>query len=152
MLKVGDLAPDFELEDDAGNRVRLRDLLATGPLVLYFYPADSTPVCTREACMFRDAYEDLAARGVRVVGVSPQRAGTHARFRERHRMPFPLLVDAGRAGARAYGALGFLGLFTRRVSYLIGREGKVEDVARGDFRLGEHEAFVRRVLERLGAP
>ena len=73
MLQAGDRAPEFELADDHGRIVRLSELLAHGPLVLYFYPADFTPVCTKEACMFRDAHADLAAQGIRVFGVSPRR-------------------------------------------------------------------------------
>jgi peroxiredoxin Q/BCP len=150
MLRIGDLAPDFSLPDDAGSFVRLADLLREGPVVLYFYPADFTPVCTKEACMFRDVHEDLVARGIRVVGVSPQPAGTHARFRESHRLPFPLLSDAGKVTARAYGAVAPLGLWVKRVSYLLGRDGKVLDAASGDLLLGDHREFVARVLERLG--
>lgn len=150
MLRAGDRAPDFELPDDSGRKVRLTDLLRDGPLILYFYPADFTPVCTREACMFRDAHQDLAARNVRVVGVSAGAAGTHARFRERCRLPFSLLSDPGKRVARAYGARGPLGLWVKRISYLIGPDGEVLDAARGDYSLGGHREFVARALARLG--
>ena len=149
MLNVGETAPEFELLDDSDRKVRLSELLQEGPLILYFYPSDFTPVCTREACMFRDVYEELAARGVRVIGVSSQGRKLHARFRERHKLPFPLLVDREKKVARAYGALGYLGLAVRRVSYWIGTDGRIKDVAKADFRLGPHEAFVRRVLESV---
>jgi peroxiredoxin Q/BCP len=149
MLRPGDTAPDFELTDDRNRKVRLSSLLREGPLILYFYPADFTPVCTREACMFRDVHEDLAARGVRVLGVSTQAPETHARFRQRHGLPFPLLADTDKSVARAYGALGFLGLALRRISYLIGKDGRILDVVRADLRLGRHQEFVGRVLETL---
>lgn len=148
MLQIGDKAPDFELEDDQGRRVRLDDLLREGPLILYFYPMDFTPVCTREACMFRDAYAELSARGVRVVGISPQGSEKHARFRSKHGLPFPLLADVEKRVARLYGVLGLLGLTVRRVSFWIEADGTIRDVATGDFRVGPHEEFAARVLER----
>ena len=150
MLRAGDRAPDFELPDDSGRMVRLADLLRDGPLVLYFYPADFTPVCTKEACMFRDVHQELAARNVRVFGVSDGAGDSHARFRERHRLPFSLLSAPGRVVARAYRALGPLGLWVKRISYLIGPDGKILDAAGGDFRLGGHREFVARALAGAG--
>lgn len=150
MLQPGEKAPDFELPDDAGRIVRLSDLLSEGPVLLYFYPRDFTPVCTREACMFRDVHEDLALRGIRVVGISPQDAAKHARFRERHALPFPLLVDAGKKVARAYDALGFLGLMVQRVSYWIGADGTIRGAVRADLRLDRHQELVRKVIEEAG--
>jgi len=80
MLNVGDIAPDFELKDQSGSTVSLDQLLEKGDLVLYFYPADFTRVCTAEACAFRDAYDDLSEVKVQVVGISPQGADSHSRF------------------------------------------------------------------------
>ena len=151
MLAIGQKAPDFELKGDASRTVRLSDLLKEGPIVLYFYPMDFTPVCTREACMFRDAHSELLKGGLRVYGVSPQTSARHESFRQHHRLPFPLLADTGKKVARAYGALGFLGLTVRRISYLIGADGTIEDAVRADFRLGQHEGFVRRVLAKTGS-
>jgi thioredoxin-dependent peroxiredoxin len=148
MLAIGDTAPEFELKDDAGQTVRLSDLLAGGPLVLYFYPADFTPTCTREACMFRDAHQELAARGLRVVGVNASRRQTHARFRARLGLPFILLSDPERTAARSYGAAGLLG-FVRRISYLIGADAKILDAVRADLRLADHKDFVSRLLDRM---
>lgn len=147
MLRAGDKAPDFELSNDCGKKVRLSELLAGGPIVLYFYPADFTPICTREACLFRDHHAELAARGVRVYGVNSASAETHARFREKHGLPFPLLVDPDKTTIRAYGASGPLGLVVRRISYLIGADGLIKDAAKADLRLGPHTEFIRRVLE-----
>jgi peroxiredoxin Q/BCP len=78
MLKPGDLAPEFILPDENGNDVALTQLLQPGPIILYFYPADFTPGCTKEACTFRDIHDDILSVGLRVVGVSPQDAGSHA--------------------------------------------------------------------------
>lgn len=146
MLSPGDLAPSFALPSDSGSTLELPRLLHDGPIVLYFYPADFTPLCTRQACLFRDRYADLVTAGVRVYGVSPQGPDTHAQFRAAHHIPFPLLCDADKSVARAYGAVGPFGLGTRRVSYLIGRDGRVKDAAEGNFSLKKHDAFVGRVL------
>lgn len=150
MLQVGEKAPDFELEDDEGRRVRLSEALREGPVLLYFYPMDFTPVCTREACMFRDLHGDLARRGVRVLGVSPQASSRHARFRQLHSLPFPLLADEDKKVARAYGAVGLLGLMVQRISYWIGADGTIRGAVRADFRLDRHRDFVRTVLEQAG--
>src|SRR5690242_12982389 len=93
MLKVGDTAPDFSLPDHDGKAVRLKDLLVKGPVLLYFYPADFTPVCTREACAFGAVQPELAQAGVSLIGISPQDEATHTRFREHYSLPFPLLAD-----------------------------------------------------------
>jgi len=116
-LKPGDAAPDFKTQASLAGNVftfSLAEALKKGPVVLYFYPADFTPTCTREACMFRDSHPELAARGVRVVGVNASRCQTHARFRAKLELPFILLSDPERTAARAYGAAGMLG-FVRRI-------------------------------------
>ncbi|MBN8598291.1 MAG: peroxiredoxin [Planctomycetes bacterium] len=153
MLNIGDAAPDFTLADDAGAEVSLEGLLRSGPVVLYFYPVDFTPVCTAEACMFRDWTGRLADAGVRVVGISPQGVESKARFKQKHALNFPLLADPDKTVIRAYGAAFLFGLFTRRVTYLIepgppGNPGVVADRAVADVTVGPHEAFVQRVLER----
>ncbi len=148
MLAIGTIAPDFTATDDQGRALRLRDLLAEGPLVLYFYPADFTPGCTKEACMFRDAHEDLVAAGIRVLGVSPQDEASHRKFREAHRLPFALVADPEKAVVRAYDVDGPLGFGVRRVSYLIERDGRIADATQADLRIGRHEEFVERVLKR----
>ena len=148
-LGIGDIAPNFELEDDRGQLVRLSDALREGTVVLYFYPMNFTPACTKEACMFRDVHDTLAGRGIRILGVSPQRPESHAKFRERHRLPFPLLSDGGKSIARAYGAVSLLGLYTKRVSYWIGQDGRILDTASADWSVTEHEAFARRVLAAM---
>ncbi len=148
MLKVGDRAPEFSLQTDDGSTVTLAELVAEGPFVLYFYPADFTPVCTKQACMFRDVYPDLVAAGVRVIGVSPNGSSSHEDFKQRHDLPFPLLADKSKAMADAYGAKGPLGMGIRRVSYLVGGDGRIADAVTADLRVNRHEEFVRRVIER----
>ena len=84
MLKPGDLAPEFILPDENGDQIALTQLLQAGPIILYFYPADFTPGCTKEACAIRDIHDDIQKVGLQVVGVSPQDEESHARFREEH--------------------------------------------------------------------
>lgn len=149
MLKPGDRAPSFTTTDDAGAVVTLESLLAPGPLVLYFYPGDFTPLCTKQACMMRDEHADLVAAGVRVVGVNPAGERLHRTFRAAFSIPFPLLSDRGSRIARAFGVRGPLGLFTRRASFLIDRGGAILDATRADLSLDAHREFVARVLTRF---
>src|SRR6478752_10856254 len=102
MLEAGDMAPPFTLADAGGHQVSLKDFAGRN-VVLFFYPADDTPGCTKEACGFRDAWDDLAALGVTVLGVSPDAAVSHRAFAAKHRLPFTLLSDPDRSVMRAYG-------------------------------------------------
>ena len=149
MLSIGDAVPEFTIVNDAGDAVRRADLLADGPFVLYFYPADFTPVCTRQACMFRDIHPELVAAGLRVIGVSAQGASSHTAFKEKFDLPFPLLADKDKSVAKAFGVLtmGFM----RRASFLIDADGRVVDRLTADLRVNEHEAFARRAIARFGA-
>ena len=156
MLTIGDAAPDFTLNDETGKPVSLVSLLASGPVVLYFYPADFTPVCTAEACMFRDWTAELGAAGVRVIGISPQGTESKQKFKQKHALSFPLLADPDKVAIRAYGAGFLFGMFTRRVTYLIepanesssGAPGVIADRAIADLTVKPHEAFVKRVLAK----
>jgi len=105
MIKEGQKAPAFDLPSSEGGRVRLSDL-AGRTVVLYFYPRDNTPGCTREACAFRDGLARIKRKGAVVLGVSPDSVASHAGFRDKHRLNFPLLADADRTVAKAYGAFG----------------------------------------------
>jgi thioredoxin-dependent peroxiredoxin len=146
MLKNGTRAPEFALEDQHGKRHTLKSLLADGPLILYFYPADFTPGCTKEACSFRDLQKDLVAARLRVVGVSPQDAASHQRFAEKHDLNFPLLADPDKKAVKAYDVDGPLGFGVRRGTYLIDADGTIRDSVLADLRIAEHEAFVKRAL------
>lgn len=122
LLTAGQLAPNFSLPDQQGEEVALRDF--QGSLVLlYFYPKDGTPGCTKEACSFRDNYQVFTDKGVVVLGVSADSTASHAKFQDKHDLPFTLLSDPKREVIAKYGAAS--GLFTKRISYLIGRDGKI---------------------------
>ena len=146
MLKTGELAPDFSLPDDQGQTVKLSELLRKGPVLLYFYPADFTPVCTREACAFGAREPELSKAGVTLLGISPQDAASHARFRERYSLPFPLLADPDKRVIRAYGCDGLLGFSVSRVTYLIDGGRRIREVAKAAFSVGPHLAVADRAL------
>lgn len=146
MLNVGERAPEFTLPDQDGRDVSLTSLLNRGPLILYFYPADFTPGCTRQACLVRSLHDEIRKVGLRVAGISPQNPESHQRFRERHALPFTLLADPGKAVIRMYGVDGPLGFGVRRVTFLIDPARIIRDRALADFRIGTHEAFIRRLL------
>jgi peroxiredoxin Q/BCP len=147
MLKTGDPAPDFALPDQDGGEVRLSTLLARGPVLLYFYPADFTPVCTREACAFGALEPELARAGVSLIGISPQDSESHARFREHYSLPFPLLADPDKQVIKAYDCDGLLGFGVSRVTYLIGRDGRIQEATRAGLRVAPHLALAKRALE-----
>ncbi len=105
VLNVGDPAPDFSLPDATGNLVTLSDLRGK-TVVLYFYPRDNTPGCTKEACAFRDAYSEFDAKGIVVLGVSTDDAKSHEKFITKYSLPFPLLIDEGGKVAEAYDSYG----------------------------------------------
>src|SRR5689334_13032822 len=94
-VKVGDAAPEFDLPDAAGTRVRLADFRGKKSVVLYFYPKDDTPGCTKEACSFRDNYEAFTDAGAEVIGVSSDSEASHRKFADKHRLPFTLVADTG---------------------------------------------------------
>ena len=101
MLRVSDTAPDFELKDQFGSFVTLDQIASNGDLILYFYPDDFSPVCTAEACAFRDSYEGISSVGAQIVGVSPQGVESHRRFSNSFSIPFPLLSDPRKKVIRA---------------------------------------------------
>ena len=147
MLANGRKAPDFELADQDGRKHTLKALLKDGPLILYFYPADFTPGCTKEACSFRDLHQDLLRAKLRVVGVSPQDVESHRRFADKHGLNFPLLADPDKSAVKAYDLDGPLGFGVRRGTYLIGTDGKIQDSVLADLRIGSHEEFVKKAIE-----
>jgi len=146
VLGPGDRAPPFRARDQDGKDVALTDLLAVGPLVLYFYPRDFTPVCTTEACVFRDAYDELLRQGVQVVGVSADTEASHRRFADEHTIPFRLLSDPERSIARDYEARQLFGLFPKRITYVIGADGVVRGAFHHELSAEAHLADVRALL------
>jgi peroxiredoxin Q/BCP len=150
MLAPGTPAPDFSLLDEEERKVTLRGLLTHGALILYFYPADFTPGCTREACSIRDLASEITRVGLQVVGVSPQSSESHRRFRRKYDLNFTLLSDPDKTVIRHYDVDGPLGFGVRRGTYLIDRKGIIEAGVLADLRIAEHEAFIRKALAARG--
>jgi peroxiredoxin Q/BCP len=146
MLKIGDTAPDFELKDQSGKPVTLEQMVADGDLILYFYPADFSPVCTAEACAFRDSYAGVSSIGAQVVGVSPQSVASHQRFTNSFSIPFPLLSDPRKKVIRAYGVDGPLGFGVRRATFLIDRARIVRNRVVSDLFVGSHTDLLKKTL------
>jgi len=146
MLAMGARAPEFTLPDQDGQSVSLSTLLGHGPLILYFYPADFTPGCTREACALRDLHDEILKAGLTVAGVSPQDPASHRAFREKHRLPFTLLSDVDKFVIRMYEVRGPLGFGVRRGTYLIDQARYIRGAVLADFRIAEHEDFVRKAV------
>jgi peroxiredoxin Q/BCP len=137
-VEVGQPAPDFELPDADGKRVRLADFKGKKAVVLYFYPKDDTPGCTAEACSFRDSYEDFQDAGAEVIGVSSDSASSHAKFAKRHELPFTLLSDAKGEVRKKYGVPSTMGLLPGRVTYVIDKKGVVRHVFNSQLQATRH--------------
>ncbi len=133
--QVGDAAPAFTALDDAGRKHSLSDYKGR-TVVLYFYPKDSTPGCTTEACDFRDLHGRFAKKGAVVLGVSPDSAKSHQNFKTKHELPFPLLVDEDKTLANAYGVWKEKSMYGRkfmgieRSTFVIGPDGRLKQVVR----------------------
>ena len=135
-LKAGDPAPDFSATTTDGKRVSLKDYRGR-KLVMYFYPMDDTPGCTKQACSLRDANKDIAAKGAAILGVSTQDEASHRKFTEKYKLNFPLLADTDGAVGRAYGTIGGAGLLAKlksaagmadRVTFVIDEKGRIAHV------------------------
>ena len=148
-LRTGELAPEFQLPDQHGTQHKLVAYRGRW-LVLYFYPRDDTPGCTREACQFRDDFQQLQALRAKVVGVSVDTAHSHARFAAKYHLPFPLLADTQGAVAAQYGALIKLGplKMARRITFIIAPDGHVAHLF-PHVNPDKHAKAVARVLKDL---
>jgi peroxiredoxin Q/BCP len=132
-LKEGDKAPEFSVATSGGGKISLADYLGKN-VILYFYPKDDTPGCTKEACAFRDGFAEFKKRGGVILGVSPDSVKSHDKFVEKFKLPFTLLADEDRKIVEAYGVWGeksFMGrkyMGTNRVTFLIGPDGKIKKI------------------------
>jgi len=146
MLKPGSKAPDFILPNENGEEVSLTDILETGPIVLYFYPADFTPGCTKEACAIRDMHDDILSVGLRVVGVSPQDAASHIKFKEKYKLPFTLLSDTDKVAIKMYDVDGPFGVGVRRATYLVTQGAKIQSALQADVLVSRHAEFIEKAV------
>ena len=133
VLSAGEQAPAFELLDNEGNLHKLSDYQGQ-TIVVYFYPRDDTPGCTKEACSFRDAYADFREAGVEVIGISPDNEGSHSKFIAKYQLPFVLLSDPDHNVCEAFGAWGLKKMYGReyegvyRTTFVIGPNGVIKHV------------------------
>ncbi len=146
MLKAGSKAPEFILPDTDGVDTALSDLLQNGTLILYFYPADFTPGCTKEACSIRDIHDEIQVVGLQVVGISPQDGDSHKRFRDEHNLPFLLLSDTEKVAIKMYDVDGPFGAGVRRATFLINQDRTIRDAMLADVRIGRHTEFMKKAI------
>ncbi len=152
-IEAGQKAPPFTLPADDGTKVKLSDLKGK-PVVLYFYPKDDTPGCTKEACAFRDQQSELQKHGATVLGISPDDAESHGRFRDKYNLNFPLLADVGHKVAEKYGAwreknrYGKKTLGIQRSTFLIDQEGRVARLWKA-VQVDGHDRQVLKALQEL---
>lgn len=149
-VKVGDTAPDFTLSSQSGASVSLKDLHGKC-VVLYFYPKDDTPGCTKESCAFRDQYQVFIDAGAEVIGVSADSPESHQRFAAKYQLPFTLLSDPGNQVRKLYGVPATLGLLPGRVTYIIDREGIVQHIFNSQFNFQGHVEEALKTLQQIGA-
>lgn len=148
MLKEGDKAPDFKARDTDGNQVKLSAFRGQ-KVVLYFYPRDDTPGCTKEACSFRDSHSKLTRRGIKVLGISLDSEASHKKFAAKYDLPFTLLSDPERSVSEAYGTYGekkFMGrtyMGLHRMTFLIDEKGRIKKI----FNKVKPEGHADQVLE-----
>ena len=155
MLREGDAAPDFEARDAEGNTVKLSDLRGR-KVVLYFYPKDDTPGCTKEACSFRDGFAEFRRRRIEVLGVSTDDEQSHRKFAEKYSLPFTLLADTDHRVADLYGVYGekqFMGrkyMGVARKTFLVDEEGRLRKVF-DKVKVDEHADEVLKAFEQSDA-
>jgi len=148
-IHLGDHVPKVELSLHIGETIPLADLWRDRVVVLFFYPKDGTAICTKEACAFRDSYEQFVDAGATVVGVSGDSAESHRRFAGEHRLPFLLATDADGSLRQAFGVPKTFGLLPGRVTYVIDRQGIVRSVFSVQFAAERHVREAMKVVTQL---
>jgi peroxiredoxin Q/BCP len=152
-LRVGQKAPDFDVVSSSGQRLKLSELAGKKNVVLYFYPGDFTPVCTKETCGFQGAYDELKGQDTEVIGVSVDSDDSHRKFAEKYGVQFSLVSDQDKALAKAYEATSFVrDLFgkTARLTYVIDKKGQIAGVFQGELSAKKHVEGARELIKRLG--
>jgi len=148
-VKVGSRAPNFTLLSQSAQMVSLKDFIGEKPVVLFFYPKDDTPGCTKEACAFRDDYEDFGKLDAEVIGISSDSVESHRRFAAKHNLPYTLLSDEERKVRKLYGVPNTLGLFPGRVTYIIDQEGVVRHIFSSQLGAEKHVEEALKALRSI---
>jgi peroxiredoxin Q/BCP len=150
-LKTGDRAPHFELPSQTGDKISLTSLTEKGPVVVYFYPKDETPGCTKEACAFRDSYDVFQGAGAAVVGISSDSVSSHQGFAKKHGLPFLLLSDASGEVRKAFGVPSTLGLLPGRMTFVIDRDGVIQHTFNSQLFASKHVQEAITVVRKLAS-
>ena len=146
-LQVGDKVPEFSLPDQNGEIFNIADYLGKNPMVIYFYPKDDTPGCTKEACSFRDSFEEFTDRNVQVIGISADDVESHRNFAKKYNLPFTLLADTKNEVRKLFGVKSnLMGLIPGRVTYVIDSSGKVIYIFESQFKATQH---IREALQAI---
>ena len=148
-IKVGDKAPDFTLPSQMGDNVTLSEYFGKKNTVLYFYPKDESPGCTREACKFRDRYEVFTNLGAEVLGISSDSLESHKSFATHHGLPFILLSDEDNKVRELYGVSSTMGIIPGRVTYIIDKKGVVRHIFSSQFQPEKHIEEALKILKEL---
>jgi peroxiredoxin Q/BCP len=148
-VDVGSKAPDFTLPSQSGQMLSLNDFIGEKPVVLFFYPKDDTPGCTKQACVFRDNYEVFKKRDAEVIGISSDSVESHRGFAAKHDLPYTLLSDEDKKVRKLYGVPNTLGLFPGRVTYVIDREGIVRHVFSSQLGTEKHVEEAIKALQSI---
>jgi peroxiredoxin Q/BCP len=148
-LRVGDKAPDFTLPSQMGDNVTLSEFFGKKNIVLYFYPKDESIGCTKEACSFRDSYEELTNLGAEVLGVSGQSVESHKSFATHYGLPFILLSDKDNKVRELYGVPSTMGIIPGRVTYIIDKKGVVRHIFSSQTQAERHVEEAKRTLKEL---
>lgn len=142
-MKVGDLAPNFELKSHTGETIKLSSYLGKKKVILFFYVKDNTPGCTAEVKGFKDHYQDISEK-YELIGINQDSEESHRKFSERNQIQFKLLSDPSKKVSSSYDAKGALGIYTKRITYLIGLDGKIEEIIEG-MAPSKHIGFVENL-------
>jgi len=138
-IKVGSKIPEFSLPDQAGKMFDIKSILGSKNLIIYFYPKDDTAGCTKEACSFRDQYEDFKDSGAEVIGISSDSVNSHNKFAQKHNLSFILLSDRGGKVRKLFGVpTNFMGLVQGRVTYIVDKKGKVIHIFNSQLQATKH--------------
>ena len=149
-LQIGDLIPEFTLPDQNGKMFDIKNVLGSKKLVIYFYPKDDSPGCTKEACYFRDLFEVFKEADAVIIGISGQSVESHKKFAEKHRLSFTLLSDSGNKIRKLFGVpTNAFGILPGRVTYVADRSGKVAYMFNSQIQAERHVDEALKILKEL---
>lgn len=148
-LKVNDLAPDFDLPSHDGGRFKLSGLKGEKNVVIFFYPKDDSPGCTRQTCLFRDWHDDFTKHNAHLIGISSDSGSSHHDFAQKHNVPFMLLTDHGGAVRKRYGIKNDFGFIPGRATFVIDRNQVVRHIFVSQFNIDEHIEGALKALQSI---